>query len=253
MSAFFFGSAASPLFGLHHSPRSESVGAVLLCSPWGREYQYAHHAVRVLAKRLADRGFDVLRFDYGGTGDSWGETTDGRVSVWLDDIATAAEELRALSGRHEIHLVGLRLGALLAASAAARGAGFGRLVLWDPLVSGDEWVGSLQCPSPRPMEVRTATLELDGQLVARALADELRAVSIAQTAADFAASTLAHHPTLVLETQEPSSVLLEVLTGRPNVELRHVSDEAAWLEDPSIWHGLVPVKAINTIVEWMTQ
>ena len=145
MSAFLFGSSAQPLFGYHHAPRGNGAGAVVICSSWGSEYTYAHHALRVLAKRLAEQGRHVLRFDYSGQGDSWGDTTDADVDRWITDTATAMEELRAISGHAVVDVVGLRIGAL-AAAACAGTPGVGRVVLWDPVLDGREWMRQL---SPR--------------------------------------------------------------------------------------------------------
>ena len=143
MTAFFLGQTERALFGIHHAPRGEALGAVVLCNSWGREYQFAHRALRVLAKRLAERGLHVLRFDYSGVGDSWGHTTDGRVSQWLDDIDTAIEELRAMTGSARVHLVGMRLGGLLAALVTARRSDVDQLVLWDPITQGTDWLATM--------------------------------------------------------------------------------------------------------------
>jgi alpha-beta hydrolase superfamily lysophospholipase len=93
-----------------------------------------------LAEDLAAAGFPVLRFDFGGTGDSSGSERDpGRAEAWLEDVKLAADELRARSGTAEIALVGLRLGATVAAAAAAR-AGVHTLVVWNPYPSGEAFV-----------------------------------------------------------------------------------------------------------------
>jgi pimeloyl-ACP methyl ester carboxylesterase len=75
-----------------------------------------------------------MRFDYGGTGDSAGD--GGRVSLreWTADLATAIEEVRRRSGMSRVALVGQRLGASLAWSAATQRGDVDLLVLWDPIV-----------------------------------------------------------------------------------------------------------------------
>ena len=86
--------------------------------PSGRSLR-AHRALQQLAERLAGAGFDVLRFDYFGCGDSSGEGHEGRLDRWLDDARAGIEEAEALCGSARVALVGVRLGAAL----AARGAG----------------------------------------------------------------------------------------------------------------------------------
>lgn len=118
--------------------------AVLLCGPFGEEAVRAHRALRVLAQRVEAAGFAVMRFDYSCTGDSSGDSAQASVEAWVEDIATAAEALRARSGSARVALVGLRLGASLAAQAAARArTRAAHLVLWDPVVDGAAYLREL--------------------------------------------------------------------------------------------------------------
>jgi pimeloyl-ACP methyl ester carboxylesterase len=73
-----------------------------------------------LACSIAGAGLPVLRFDYHGTADSAGNGEDpDRVTIWIANIGAAINLLRRETGVSEVALVGLRLGALLAACAAA--------------------------------------------------------------------------------------------------------------------------------------
>lgn len=146
MDVFYFGQAPVQLLGVYHPPAldHDRLQGVLLCYPFGQEYMRAHRAFRQLAESLAAKGYHVLRFDYRGSGDSSGNIDDVSAEDWLADIATAVGELRDLSGVHAITLVGLRLGALLAAVHAARAGDISRLVLWDPFVSGQALVDEIK-------------------------------------------------------------------------------------------------------------
>ena len=141
--AIHFGAAGRPLFGFYHPPRAgqwTGVG-VVLCAPLGTDQTRSDRAYRHLAERLAAAGFACLRFDPFGTGDSGGdEAAPGLVRAWLEDIAVAAGELRARSGASADVLVGLRLGATLAAVAAAERGDVDAVVLWSPCVSGAGFV-----------------------------------------------------------------------------------------------------------------
>ncbi|MDQ6829758.1 MAG: alpha/beta hydrolase [Gemmatimonadota bacterium] len=139
----FFGAASRPLFGWYHpgvASRARAT-AVVLCPPMGYEYMSTHRWVRLLAERLADAGFPVLRFDYEGTGDSCDAAGErGRVSGWISDIGVAVEEARTRSGCRGVSLVGLRLGGTLALAAAAELGGVDDLVLWCSCQSGRAYV-----------------------------------------------------------------------------------------------------------------
>ncbi|WP_207458938.1 alpha/beta hydrolase [Azospirillum sp. SYSU D00513] len=122
-------------FGWLH-PASGGRG-VVLCGPHATEELILHRAWRDFAETLAASGLPTLRFDYHGMGDSAGGDEDpGRVRAWIDSVRAAVKRLRAETGVAEVTLVGLRLGATLAASAAAEIGGVDRLVLMAPCVSG---------------------------------------------------------------------------------------------------------------------
>jgi alpha-beta hydrolase superfamily lysophospholipase len=106
------GTSQKPLFGLYHAPNGGSprLGGIVLCYPLGLEYLRVHRSFRELANRLAGLGFHALRFDYYGSGDSGGESEDGDVSQWVEDIAMALEEIRETSGSPRVSLVGVGWG-----------------------------------------------------------------------------------------------------------------------------------------------
>ncbi len=125
---------------LYEVAGAAAQGAVVLCPSIGLEYEASHRAFRVLAPRLAGRGFAVLRFDYLGCGDSSddpaGETGP---AGWAETIHAATALLRT-NGFGRISLVGVRLGALLAAGAAASGPPPVALAYWYPSKSGKEFL-----------------------------------------------------------------------------------------------------------------
>ena len=136
-----------PIFTWHHPPRPDRQrgAGVVLCPPLGADYICAYRSWRILAERLAGLGFDVLRLDYEGTGDSAGHADGpGCLDAWLGNIKCVAAEARKLTGSGEVALVGLRVGATLALQAAARHGGIARLVLWSPFRSGRAYVRELK-------------------------------------------------------------------------------------------------------------
>jgi alpha-beta hydrolase superfamily lysophospholipase len=138
-----FGAPGHELFGFYHPPaegRWRGVGVVLV-NPIGTDQTRADRPYRHLAEKLAAAGFACLRFDLYGTGDSGGdESVPDLAREWLRDVGLAADELRARSGAHALALVGLRLGATLAAAWAAERGDVASLVLWSPCVSGAAFV-----------------------------------------------------------------------------------------------------------------
>lgn len=147
--ALVYEAAGAWCFGWYHaaSQPAKNVG-VVLCRPIGYEAVCCYPTYTRLAENLAAAGFDVLRFDYHGTGDSAGSDADpDRVQAWIDSTVCATSELQRLSGVSRLALFGVRLGATLAAQAAARLGGVESLVMWAPCVTGRAFARELRAAS----------------------------------------------------------------------------------------------------------
>jgi pimeloyl-ACP methyl ester carboxylesterase len=142
---FFFGPSNQQIFASYHPPVGGG-GQVLtvICPPLFNEYMRTQLALRELAISLAERGQHVLRFDYRGTGDSFGDLGEVAVSDWIEDIALAVREGRELSGSSVVQLLGVRAGALLACRSAGASNDVQRLVLWDPVPDGAGYLQALR-------------------------------------------------------------------------------------------------------------
>jgi alpha-beta hydrolase superfamily lysophospholipase len=116
----------------------------VLCNPFGYEAICAHRAYRHLAERLAQRGVWALRFDYDGTGDSFGDDAESaRVRGWIDSIHLAIDELWR-EGVDQVFLFGMRLGGLLALHAACERDDVSGLALWAPVSNGRAYLRELK-------------------------------------------------------------------------------------------------------------
>ena len=161
MSPFFFGADARRLFGIFEpAPTEKASAAVLLCNAFGHEAIHAHRLYRVLAQRLTRAGFDVMRFDYFGTGDSAGDDRDADLDGWTGDVLTAYEELLSRSGSSRAAWLGARLGAPLVARATHRAARTPeRVVLWDPIVDGGAYLAEIGALHERTLEISYAGVQ----------------------------------------------------------------------------------------------
>ena len=142
---FFFGESNKRLFAFYHPPQKQCSGkAILLCYPVGQEYLRVYRSYRLLASRLSANGAHVLRFDYFGTGDSSGTNEQSELKHWLNDIDLAIEQLKSKSGLSRVSIVGLRLGATLAAKACTERNDIDHLICWEPVVDGKIYIDDLQ-------------------------------------------------------------------------------------------------------------
>lgn len=140
----FFESQGRSLFAWLHRPAGVIAHhGVLICPPVGHERVHTHRALRHLADRIAAAGFVAMRFDYHGTGDSEGsDHEDQRLQTWLANVNDAVTYLQHEAGCDVVSLVGLRMGATLAALHAETHS-VENLVLWEPVVKGRRYVREL--------------------------------------------------------------------------------------------------------------
>jgi pimeloyl-ACP methyl ester carboxylesterase len=249
MTPFYFGDRRRRLFGIYEPAVLKSVGkrAAVLCYPWGAEYVHAHRTMRQLAVRLSAAGIDTLRFDFFGTGDSAGEMVDADLAGWETDIELAIQELRDIVGSARVTLIGLRLGATLAARVAARRPrDVDTLVLWDPIQSGTDYLttlGAAEAPSAfsPPLVVRGFPLTVG-------MRRDLRAIALTPPLAPPGAREL----TLITDRGNPRATPAEPPGG--NGERSNATEFMAavspWIEDPNNM-GAVPVQVIQRIVRWL--
>jgi alpha-beta hydrolase superfamily lysophospholipase len=142
-TAGFLDREGRSIFVWHHPPppHARRHAAVILCPPLGYESMSAYPSLRILAERLAAIGFDAIRFDYDGTGNSSGSGDDpDRVAAWVRSIGAVIEA----AGSTAIALIGVRAGVLLALQAARARGGVDRLVLWGSPASGRAYVRELK-------------------------------------------------------------------------------------------------------------
>ena len=137
----WLGDAGRPIAAWVHLPdHGAASGAVVICPPVAQEYTGSFRTLRHLADRLTEQGVVAIRFDYPGTGDSYGDWRSANlVEHWLDSIVVAVEYARSL-GSPRVGAIGMRLGATLAASAIERCEPVSAVVLWDPCATGRSFV-----------------------------------------------------------------------------------------------------------------
>ena len=142
----YFGPSERPLFGWMHAPESGSPTlGLVICNPFGNEAVCAHRSLRHLAEQARQAGIAALRFDYDGTGDSAGHDHEpDRLAAWRESVHVAIDELKRTTGLERVSLVGIRLGASLAAAAAAERDDIEALVTIAPVVSGKAYLREMR-------------------------------------------------------------------------------------------------------------
>jgi exosortase A-associated hydrolase 2 len=139
VEAFFLPLDPGQRFCILHRPGSASAlrGGVIYVHPFAEEMNKSRRMAAITSRRLAEIGYAVLQMDLYGCGDSSGEMVNATVSQWRSDIEAATDWMVA-QGFGPLTLWGLRFGALLAFDRCHRsGGGYQRLLLWQPVTSGE--------------------------------------------------------------------------------------------------------------------
>lgn len=263
MEPFYFDIQRGSLFGIYHPPIQGHVrtAGVVLCYPMGQEYIRAHRAFRHLGDCLAGQGFPTLRFDYFGCGDSDGACEEGTLARWSRDIQAAVTTLQSGTEISQVALVGLRLGAALAFNAANGLDTVSGVLLWDPIVSGDEylqelariertWVQQSFVRKTLRHSFKSPEQSMGFPLAPR-FKQELRALDLLQRAI---------HPTerLGIVTCQYSGVYDAFVAhlqrmGR-EVRVQTIPESKVWIKDKDQPETrLVPRETVQSIVSWLCE
>jgi len=220
----------------------------VLCLPVGDEERRAYAAFRKLAESLCSAGMAVLRFSYDGTGDSAGTLDDpGRSKAWVDSIVEAVGVLRSV-GVDRVGGVGMRLGATLLTNAlTALDQRLDSVVLWDPCVSGHEFVRyqqALMGTLPGEPVVDETGFDTPGYFFTSSLADDLRGLEIVPPRHPAV-------PVLVLTRPDRPTRRLERALADGPIEWAEALGQEVLLDVPPL-SAEVPRSTIATITEWVS-
>lgn len=162
LEAFFLPAERGGRFCVVNRPARRARGGILYVHPFAEEMHKSRRTAARQARRLAELGYLVLQVDLLGCGDSAGEFGDARWPLWQSDVRAALAWLEArVDG--PLALWGLRLGATLACGIP----GVERLVLWQPVTNGEQFLSQF-------LRLRLASEMLAGGAATSALG-ELRA------------------------------------------------------------------------------
>jgi len=128
--AGYFPASGAHLYTVLHQVE-KPVARMLLAGSFASERHYSFDPWVRWARYLAERGVEVLRFDYRGVGESEGVFEEVSFQQWSDDLVLLATWLQAQSPDLPLVLNGLEIGALLAGKAFDSGIG-DVLLLWSP-------------------------------------------------------------------------------------------------------------------------
>lgn len=246
------------LFSVYHVPNGlqKKSNGVLICPPLGREYLSTYKSLRILAVKLADAGFHVLRFDYSGYGDSSGETGETKtIRTYVQNINLCIDDFKKACGLENIYLVGVRFSALLAMIYATLNNVEG-LALWAPVLNGNDYINEL-AGLQRKFSVKSfakfknvspVAKEFLGFLFSKDIIKEIKTTHYKNYCSFQNLKVL-----LFINPGYPVyNSMVSALSVHNEVEIKNMENVDFWLkkEDDSESKAMIPYADIITIVNW---
>ena len=139
--AFYLPAVVGQRFCLLHQPDARRAwrGALIYLHPFAEEMNKARRMAALQARAMAAAGYAVLQIDLQGCGDSSGDFGEATWAGWVEDVLSACAWLRQRYSSG-LWLWGLRSGCLLAGEAARQVDDVSRLLFWQPVLSGRQYL-----------------------------------------------------------------------------------------------------------------
>ena len=262
-----FDGACERLLGMLHRPDGETTSAYVFCNAFGDERKCSHRMLALLAREMARRGAAVLRFDYGGCGDSGGELREATIGSFEEDIACALEFAGQSTDAPHLGLLGLRLGGALAARVAAVRDDVTSLVLLQPILDGKAaFAADLKRKMVREMMMRGKSggkrsdlvqqleagegeIDLDGFVITGALYQGLMGINVPEQISGLSGRVL------VVQIAPSDSIRPETDSLRSACEAAGAETAVQAVVEPPFWNRIEFMECSDTIAnvcDWLS-
>lgn len=234
---------------LYKPDKASKREGFVFCDGFGEEKLWSQRIMVAFATLLAKKGYPVLRFDYMGNGESEGAFEESTLTTMISDTRCAIQMLlRIAPGIQKVNLLGLRLGALIAALVAEKENNIGKLVLWAPVINGNEYIKELfrvnfatqliiykkiEYNSIKLIELLKSgkTVNVDGYEMSYTLFDEIRKNDL------FSIRFPGHVSVFISEISKTNKVKLDakkLIEKNPSLTLQIAEDIPFWQESKYI-------------------
>jgi hypothetical protein len=256
MEIFHIGDNSRKLVSVFYAgdERKAKKTGIIICNPIGHEYTRFYRTVSVLAKELGQLGFPVSRFDYYGTGDSYGDEMELSADSSMHDLKLVAREMREGCDIDKLCLIGIRYGSFLS-MLSLEAIKPDALVLWNPVFSGHDYIEEIESDEKVFFQGSFAApkkgsgYEYFGKVYSNSLIQSLK---------DFDVSFLKSQTLQkILILADPEFVTKYNISGYPffrNNEPKIIENTVRrfWLKQPGdLDKSLVPINEIKKITEWL--
>lgn len=257
---FFRKQADLQMYACHHFPAAKSTKseAVLICNATAHEYERCHRAMRQLAIQLARGGRHTMRFDYSGTGDSAGDYTQSSMTQWRQDITDAVDECQRQSGKTKTCIIGIRLGATLAAQVAAKMNNVENLILYAPVTNANKLLAEWQKEQAKHDSLVNRNKQTDSQLEVLGFPLTKSFCSELENLTELTAPGTSLRNVLILtdnesDTEDSDIKQMAKTLGSQGATVTVIpaDADAIWRQDVDT--AMVPFKLLRRMVSWLNE
>ncbi len=251
----FFKSGERSLFGIFEPAMTPCKCVAVICNAFEPEHVGCHRALKKLGERLTRLGIDVFRFDFAGMGDSSGDFDMMDMSQWQADVNAAVDLTRRRFRCKKVVLLGVRMGATMAALTCVSRGDIDAAVLWEPVLDGATFVDDQRLvhntPTPDGILLPPINANADRitEIVGLQFTDPLLAAFAETSLADLVWPPHTKVQVVTNMAGASSSRVAEMLAAQA-VDLEHIH-----VKSPLVWidHEQVPGAVLQAISEWVQQ
>ncbi|MBC9785729.1 alpha/beta fold hydrolase [Heliobacterium chlorum] len=155
---------------------ADNIPAIVMCHGFCGTKIGLHRIFVKAARRFAEAGYAVLRFDFSGCGDSDGKQEGITLQGQVREARCAVEWLSRYRGidRQRVTLLGLSLGGAVAALTAPTLPFLDRLVLWAPVARPWEDITGILGKELTAEAFGTGIVDFEGYAISRSFLESLR-------------------------------------------------------------------------------
>ena len=113
-----------------------------MCYPFAEARLRVHRLYKSLAEYFCSSGYDVIRFDYWGQGDSDGDFVESTIKTMIEDSNCIITYFKEAFSLNKIIVFGLRLGANIAMKVSENINDLS-LILYEPIVDINSYINQL--------------------------------------------------------------------------------------------------------------
>ncbi|MBC7328563.1 alpha/beta fold hydrolase [bacterium] len=242
------------IVGMVHIAETQGKSpAVVMCHGFTGQRMEAHFLFVKTARRLAENGISVLRFDFRGSGESEGKFEDMTVEEEISDAETALRFLRMQEfvDCDRIGIIGLSLGGCVSACLAGRVKNLLKsVVLWSAAYKPGRDLSSILSPEAQESLERVGYVNMGGNKVGKKFfqilptIDPIKEIStypgavlLVHGEADFIPYSQAEECYEVLKQRKEGKAKLHIIKGAD-----HTFSSPEWEEE-----------AITTTLNWFKE